>query len=314
MEKSFPESGPWFALLGDSRSKATQRKAAFFFYRKAMAKSPALRGLHAAIAEIYLQDGHPEWAAVEKAAEAKLGAPNCAVRSAECEFRAGRYGAVIGLARPGAEGQYWKVRAYDALARAAFARLAALPASPEGMRWQAETNRDQGRHTEAVAAWREALRLRPGHPDLQRELAGALLAIKEYAEAQKLTGALLAAEPEAADLQHLQGDLFLAQQQAEAAVPFLEKAAARDPRLLPVRASLARALLLAGRPADALPHVRAALPLDTDGSLHFQLARAYQAAGQADAAQAAMAKYQEIQARGRRQDQVLEDEVKITPP
>lgn len=84
--------------------------------------------------------------------------------------------------------------------------------------------------------------------------------------------------------------------------------------MLPAQASLARALLQSGRAAEALPHVTAALPLDTDGSLHFQLARAYQSSGQAEAAKAAMAKYQEIQARSRKQDQVLDEELKITPP
>ena len=57
LEKQFPESGPFFALLADSRSKVSQNRAAFFFYRRALAKSPGLRGLHTAIADIYLRTG-----------------------------------------------------------------------------------------------------------------------------------------------------------------------------------------------------------------------------------------------------------------
>ena len=322
LEKVFPESGPFFALLAESRSKANQKRAAFYFYRQALAKSPGLRGMRTGIAEIYKQNGNADWAAKELAAEAKLGKPICsaaAPKTPECEFAAGRYAAAIQLTRVRptavtAEQLYWRVRSYDMLARQAFAKLTALPESPESFRLIAETHREQGRHAESVAAWREVLRLAPGRPDYQRELAAELMEAKQYAEAQALLDTLLKAEPGAPDLLHLQGDLYLAQQLPEQAVPFLEKAVKADPNGLPSRASLARALLAAGKPAEALPHVTAALPLDGDGSLHFQLARAYQAAGQTDAAAAAMKKYQEIKSRARQQDRFVEEELKITPP
>ena len=44
-----------------------------------------------------------------------------------------------------------------------------------------------------------------------------------------------------------------------------------------------------------VPHLKAALTLDEDGSLHYQLLRAYQAAGQAELAKQVMVKYQQIQ-------------------
>lgn len=316
MEKAFPESGPWFALLADSRSKTSQNRAAFFFYRKALAKSPNLRGLHAALADIYRRTEHPDWAVSEDALESKLGKPNCAtgVKTPECEFLAGRYTATVRLTKSTADGFYWRVRTYDALARQSFARLAQLPPSGPAFRLQAESLRDQGQHAEAVAAWKQALALEPNQPGLQRELAASLLAAKAYAEAQTLTSALLAAEPNAPDLQNLQGDLYLAQQMAAEAVPFLERAVQAGPNVLEARASLARALLLAGQPAAALPHATAALPADHDGSLHFQLARAYQAAGQGDAARAAMAKYQAIQTKMKEQQRVVEDQAQITAP
>ena len=311
--KQFPESGPFFALLADSRSKVSQNRAAFFFYRKALAKSPGIRGLHTAIAEIYRRTGEPSWALSEDVAEVKLGEPRCKVTSSECAFRAGKLAEALSLARPlrTPEGFYWRVRSYDGLARQAFARLAKLPESPESYRLQAETYRDQEKHAEAVAAWREALRLAPAHPDFTRELIAGLLQTKDYAEAQKLLDTFPKKSPE---LNLLQGDLLLAQQQPEPALAPLEQAVKQDPKLLPAQASLARALLQVGRPAEALPHATAALPFDTDGSLHFQLARAYQAAGQAEAAKAAMAQYQQIQARNQKQERQVEAEAQITPP
>ncbi len=311
--KLHPGSGPFFALLADSRSKVSQNRAAFFFYRKALTKSPNLRGLHTAIAEIYRRTGEPSWALSEDVAEVKLGEPSCKVPTPECAFRAGKLSQALSLARPlrTPEGFYWRVRAYDGLARQAFARLAALPESPESFRFQAETFRDQDKHAEAVAAWREALRLAPSQPDFTRELIAGLLQTKNYAEAQKLLDTIPAKSPE---LNLLQGDLFLAQQQPEPALAPLAEAVKQDPKLLPAQASLARALLQVGRPAEALPHATAALPFDTDGSLHFQLARAYQAAGRPDAAKAAMAQYQQIQARNQEQERRTEAEAQITPP
>ncbi len=316
LEKGFPESGPFFAVLANSRSKISQSKAAFFFYRKALAQSPNLRGLRSSLAAIYRQNDHPEWALHEEAAEAKLPKLNCAVKTPECEFNAGRYQSAIRLSRVRntAENLYWRVQCFNVLAADAFAKLNALPESPESARLLAETQRELGRHAEAATAWQNALRLAPGNPEFERELAAAWMNAKQYIEAQKLTDTLLAREPNAPDLNHLQGDLFLAQQLAEQAIPFLEKAVKADPLLLPAQASLARALLQAGRAAEALPHVTAALPIDTDGSLHFQLARAYQSSGQAEAAKTAMAKYQEIRTRSRKQDQFLEEELKISPP
>ncbi len=314
LAQRFPESGPFFALAGDSRSKANQRRTAFFFYRKALAQMPSLRGVRASIAEIYRLEGQPSWALSEEAAEAKLPPLRCAGKTPECEFAAGRYAAARSLADRSALGLYWRIKSANELARASFAKLSALPPSVEGYRFLAELARAQGRHAEAAEAWRAARRLEPENPNLKRELAATLFDLKDYKEAQKLTDALLAAEPQAPDVNLLAGEIALAQQLAEQSIPFFAKSVQGDPAFLPARASYARALIQAGRPAEALSHATAALPLDTDGSLHFQLAQAYRAAGQADDAQKTLATYQSIRAKLRAQDQFLEEEVKIAPP
>ena len=310
LEKLYPESGPFFALLADSRSKTSQRRAAFFLYRKALEKVPTLHGIRTSIAEIYRANGNPEWALHEEAAEAKLPTPNCKLKTPECEFLAGRYTSAVRLSKASNSTMnlYWRTRSYNQLATEAFNNL--KPGTPDSYRYIAETSRDQNRHADAADAWKQALQLAPDQPDFQRELAATYLTLKNYEEAQKLTTQLLAKEPNAADVNHLQGDLFLAQQLPDKAEPFLAKAAKLAPNVLAARASYARALLALGKPKEALPHVTAALPLDTDGSLHIQLARAYQSIGQTEAAKLAMAKYQEIQARSSKQEEIPE----IAPP
>ena len=75
------------------------------------------------------------------------------------------------------------------------------------------------------------------------------------------------------------GEALMGQQKLEEAIAPLDKAAKLAPTLLAARASLGRALLAANRAADAVPQLRAALPTDRDGSLHFQLSRALAAQG-----------------------------------
>lgn len=315
LEKLYPESGPFFALLAASRNQSSQSRAAFFFYRKALEKSPDLRGMRTAIAAIYRANGNPEWALHEEAIEARLPALECKPVTAECEFAASRYTSVLKLARTTSlPDLYWRTKAYRELAGEAFRRLTQLPPSPDSLRYQAETARAQSRHADAAEAWRAALKLAPGNPEFLRELASTLMTLKDYDEAQKITTQLLAKEPKAPDLNELQGQLYLAQQLPEKAEPFLAKAVAVDPRHLRARAALARAMLAQGKAKEALPHVTAALPIDTDGSLHIQLARAYQALGLEAESKSAMMKYQAIQLRLKEQDKVLEEEVTIKPP
>ncbi len=312
LEKTAPESSPFFALLAESRSKIKQSRAALYFYRKALDKSPNMRGLRLDIAEIYRAEGHPEWALREEADEARLPALNCKVKSAECEFRGGWAKQALEIARKDVSpmGLYWRIQAQNALARDAFEKLRALGETLEWTRFLAESHRDAGRNAEAVAAWQAARRLDPGSPYLKRELAAALLATKNYGEAEKMVKSLLKAEADAPDVNQLAGDLYLQQQMAEEALPYLRKAGTS----LPARASLARALLQAGKAEEAIPHAEAALPLDADGSLHFQLAQAYRGAGKTELAAKAMAKYQEIQSKMKAQQAALEAEMTIAPP
>src|SRR5439155_20083851 len=108
-----------------------------------------------------------------------------------------------------------------------------------------------------------------------------------FAAVLPMLGEMLKREPGSADLQFFTGDSLLQLERAEEAVPYLGAALKADPKLVPAHASLGLALQRTGKPAEAIPHLEAALSTDEDGSLHYQLARAYQAAGNAEKAQAA---------------------------
>jgi len=280
----------WLALAAETRLSQGQYRSAFGLYREALAKMPGLPGAHAALAEIYRKTGHPDWAATEERKEQARP---------QHDWKTAR-----GLQPATPEGYYRQSRAYNVLAAEALSHLEQLPPSVELHRVRAQTASSRRSYVEAANELRAALKLAPGDPRLLLELAAALHYGRDHAGAQAVLEELLKADPKAVQLNFMYGDTLLSQGQAEKAIPYLEKALPQPA----TRASLGRALMQAGQPARAIPHLKAALDLDTDGSLHYQLARALQATGQADAAAPLLKKYQELQQRAE------PEEARITAP
>jgi tetratricopeptide (TPR) repeat protein len=206
------------------------------------------------------------------------------------------------------------VKAYDELARAAYAALGRLPDSPQIHEVKATILRNQNQHLEAVKEWREAMRLAPGNAAYARELADSLYMAKHYTQALAMFEQFLKADPEAAQLNYLAGDSWLRQGEIDKSIPYLEKAVRRDPKLLQARAALGLAYARAGRSQEAVPHLEAALELDDDGSLRYQLAHAYQVSGRPEQAERKMAEYREIQKKSQAEKEKLSKQTEITVP
>ena len=291
-----PESPLGLALVAEARLKQDRRAAAFHLYRQAIERGPTLRGLHAAVAVIYRSEGHPDWAAVEEEKERRLPAPDCSRDTLECAFSAGKHREVVAAASKlrSPEACYWLVRAYNELAIQAFSRLAALPPSAESHEWTAQMYRNERRYGESAEELRKAVVLTPGDPRLRMLLAEMLWLNRDFAGAQQVLEELLQAKRDEPGAAHLLGEVLLAQQQPERAIPLLEKAVALEPGRAEAHGGLGRAYALAGRAADAVPHLKQALAADTDGSLRYQLARCYQAIGQTEKAELALKDYEEF--------------------
>jgi predicted Zn-dependent protease len=99
-----------------------------------------------------------------------------------------------------------------------------------------------------------------------------------------------------AEAQFLYGASLLNLQQPVEAIPYLKGAIARDARLVAARAALGQALLQTGKAAEAIPLLSGAVSADEDGSIHFQLFRAYQLAHRDDDAKRALLDYQRFRA------------------
>ena len=309
LDKNAQGSAEWLALIADSRMERRQYRSAFYFYREALAKKSDLPGLHAALAEVYRRTEHPDWAAAEQRKQAAAPKPDCAREKAACDFAAGRF-----LEAASSPSPYWRARAYNELALRAFSELGSTPESVELHALKADMLASHGEHLEAVAEWRAARNLAPDDPRIARQLATETYLARDYEKALAMIQPLSRAEPNAADLHYFIGDSLLHLEKLDEAAPELEKAVQLDPKLLPARASLGLTYARLGKAREAIPQLQAALSIDDDGSLHYQLARAYQGSGDAASAKDAMQKYQEFQRKNEENKQDLEQKAKITAP
>lgn len=313
LQKADPTSPYVTALVADTRVKRRQYRSAFFFYNETLKKLPNLHGIHAAVAEVYRKSGHSDWASIEDQKEAALPSPDCKTHAAECAFVAGHDVQLTKGTPLTAEALYWQVKAANELALQAFFRLGQLPESVELHQLRAEIARAQGQHVEAAREWRAALALKPGNLALERELAISLFEGGDYRAALEQARDLLQ-HGAPAEIQFLAGDSLLRLEQPEEAVSYLRAALAADPKMLAADASLGLALARLGKSGEAIPHLVKALALDEDGSLHFQLAGAYRASGDAEKARAMMTAYQEIVKREQEARDEVAREAQIAPP
>jgi predicted Zn-dependent protease len=172
----------------------------------------------------------------------------------------------------------------------------------------------QKRYADAAQEWRDALKLVPLDNQIQKQLAITLKFSQDYAGALPLLQGLLHGQPASAELNYLTGETLLDLQRAQEAIPLLLRAVNRDPKLIAAHKALARAYLAVGKAHDAIPHLKAALASDEDGSLHYQLARAYQATGQPGLAKEMLADYDKTQRSAAAATETARRDVEITPP
>ena len=173
--------------------------------------------------------------------------------------------------------------------------------------------RARRQNLESAKEWRKALTYAPNDERLREELLSALYRAHDPA-ALKLADELLRENPSSPELNFIKGDILLSSQETEKAIPYLETAVKLDPKLIAAHHALGRAYMQVGRQAAAIPQLEAALSIDEDGSLRYQLARAYQAAGQAELAKKTLEESAQRQKADREEKSKLEEEMQITPP
>jgi len=280
-----PSEAPWRALLSaDALLENGHLTDAFALYRAALDALPEMVTAHESIARIYNRTGHSDWAALERA-RIHIGTDACGTRQALCEFRAGRYRLSLDAAmkQSDAEARYWRARAANELALAAFKQLETLPDSPERRGGRAAVAQAQERYTDAVSELKAAVQLAPRQPELQYQLASAYYLARDYETTITTLSPLLESYPNDARLLTLHAESLLQLQRGDQAVSLLERLVERSPTPR-AKLALGRAYFQSGNYAAAVRSLEGQLDGDTDGSLHIQVARAYRALGQRDKA------------------------------
>jgi predicted Zn-dependent protease len=272
LDRNAPDSAFRHVLAGDSYVEQERYGSAFVAYTKALVRKPLVPGIRAGLARVYRETGHPELVKREEALERDAVSPE-------------------GLKQPGAA-EFLAYRSYRQLSSDSYNRLRSLPPSVEAHIYAAREFDARGRYVQSAVEWRKVLDIAPERTDVLQALAWALYRSRDYESVLPLMSARLKTDPDSREANFLYGASLVNMERPREAIRPLERALGADAEFRPAHAALGQALLRTGEAEKAIPHLKAAAAADDNGSLRFQLFRAYEQTGQTEAAKEALAEYQ----------------------
>jgi tetratricopeptide (TPR) repeat protein len=179
------------------------------------------------------------------------------------------------------ESSYWRARCYEKLATTAYLKL--YQADPNSYRWHqlmGDIEAAKGDDGKAIEEYRAAVVLKPTLPNLHYSLGHLLWKDLKVPEARIELEAELTSNPHHAGALTDLGDSYLLEHQPEKALPYLNSALAADAGNPDIHRDLGTAYSELGDYRKAEEELKIAVTTDHDGSVHYKLARAYQALGQ----------------------------------
>ena len=213
---------------------------------------------------------------------------------------------VQGAANENAEASYWLERTYQALGAEAYARLQeSFPDSWRTHQLRAEGYALRQDLDDAVKEFHMALQLRPNDSELHEALGQLYLDNHNDDDAQSELERALALDPSRTHALYLLGRLYVQKRDNEKALSYLQRALRLQPDLVDASSLLGTAYVRLGQFANAIPKLEKAAPLDHYGNVHYQLYLAYRKLGQADLAQKALARSQDLRRSSLEHDQAL---------
>jgi tetratricopeptide (TPR) repeat protein len=167
-----------------------------------------------------------------------------------------------------------------------------------------EANESQGLYEAALREYRQVLAIAPRRPGIQFRIGRVLLQHSKHEgtaadelEARRAFEAELALDPTNANAAYELAEIHRGAGELEPARTLFEQAVAHHPAFEHAQIGLARTLIALDRPADALPHLKAALELNPDSSVaYYHAARANRALGDTVAQQLALAQFNRTRA------------------
>jgi len=204
------------------------------------------------------------------------------------------------------EASYWLERTFQALGAESYAQLeTAFPDSWRTHQLRAEDFALRQDHDNAIKEYEAAIGLRPDEAVLHESLGEFYLDSQSATEAQAELEKAASLDPSRTKTLYLLGRLYMDNNENEKAVPLLERALQIQPNLDAASGLLGTAFVRMEDFADAVPKLEKAAPLDHMGNIHYLLYQAYRKLGQAELAQKALARSQEIRRNRLELDQTL---------
>ncbi|HXG47553.1 MAG TPA: FG-GAP-like repeat-containing protein [Methylomirabilota bacterium] len=157
---------------------------------------------------------------------------------------------------------------------------------------------EKGESARAVAAFTEALRLNPTHPDAHLNLANALLLDNRPAEALHHAREVLKLDNHSAAAYFVAGCALLRQEQAEAALKELQQARDLDPTVAAASFQLGLAHQALNHTEEALTAFQETIDADPEHpAAHYRLGQLLMRAGRREEANQALEKHRQITSR-----------------
>jgi tetratricopeptide (TPR) repeat protein len=180
---------------------------------------------------------------------------------------------------------YWRARCFEQLATQAYLRLYETdPNSYRVHELTGDLEAAKGNNGKAIEEYRAAVAMKPSAPNLHYSLGHLLWKDLKTDEARRELNAELELNPRHAGALHDLGNTYLLEHQPEKALSYLNRAFEVEPGDPDIHRDLGTAYADLHEYAKAESEFKTAIVGDQDGSVHYKLARIYQAEGKKESA------------------------------
>jgi len=185
-----------------------------------------------------------------------------------------------------------------------------------------EANESQGLYDAAIREYRQVLTAAPRRPGMHFRIGRVLLersngdaSSPDVPEARRAFEEELALDPTNANAAYELGEMHRKAGELEPARRLFEQAVSNYPGFEQALIGLGRTLIALGRPADALPHLHAAVKGNPENDVaHYQASQAYRALGDTAQQEKALAEFNRLRSlAARRTAAVPETKPEVTP-